>query len=164
MLACPIPFVLLRHRLSSADGTLLTTSNVKARIASHNIGLRLWGIVLEPTLPSLNGSSTSSTSVICRVTTSCAILPTVAAIMPSTAANSATPSREVCHAILRDANVQNLHHALLNLKTPLRDRRQSPHRTGELSNQQARFALFQAFAMALHLRQQNRNLKAKRDW
>ena len=58
-------------------------------------GLRLCGIVIEPTVPSVKDSRSSPISGRCSWYTSLPILPTVAEIAASSQMNSATPSRAV---------------------------------------------------------------------
>ncbi len=60
-------------------------------------GLRLCGIVIEPTVPGVKDSRSSPISGRCSWYTSLPILPAVAEIAASSQANSATPSRAVIH-------------------------------------------------------------------
>ena len=70
-----------------------------AMIPSQIIGLRLWGMVLDPTLPRTYGSSSSATSDFCNRMTSWAILLMVIEIMASSETYSAKPSRAGCQQI-----------------------------------------------------------------
>ena len=48
---------------SRAARALVRTSRASPHTCSHETGLRLWGIALDPFCPSVNGSSTSRISV-----------------------------------------------------------------------------------------------------
>ena len=73
---------------------------VSAAAPSSSAGLRLCGIVVEPILPSANGSSTSAISVCIRDDSSVAILPRLAEISASSWAYSAIRSRDDCHEMV----------------------------------------------------------------
>ena len=60
-------------------------------------GLRLCGMVIEPTVPGVNDSRSSPISGRCSWYTSLPILPAVAEMAASSQMNSATPSRAVIH-------------------------------------------------------------------
>ena len=64
-------------------------------IRSVRIGLRLWGIAEEPFWPARNGSSTSRTSVFCRLRTSVAKRSSPAPAIASVAVSSAWRSRGI---------------------------------------------------------------------
>ena len=86
--------------LSTIEGAMLRTFLRSARTFSRTAGLRLCGMVEEPTLPMKNGSSNSRISVLCSVRISCMMRPRVPAQRARTETNSAWLSRATCHAIV----------------------------------------------------------------
>ena len=85
---------------STMEGAMLRTLRHRASTFSSTAGLRLCGMVEEPTLPMKNGSSNSRISVCCREKISWLIRPIVPAQIASVLTNSAWLSRATCQAIV----------------------------------------------------------------
>ena len=85
---------------SAIPGAMVRTLRQTAIMFSNTWGLRLCGIVEEPTLPMKNGSSNSRISVRCKLKISWAMRPNVPAHKANVLANSAWLSRATCQEMV----------------------------------------------------------------